>query len=283
MPLPHEEGWSLAAVGLNDGNIHLFRGRGSPIGLAYGGNVWHTWTEPDPYHWRPGDWELLGGPNNYDVSALHNLRGLCATTWDGVNIHVFASAPGYHLGEGKVMHMWTEPNPYHWNQGGWTELDWPPDEPYFCSTTDWNNSNLQLFMFDGDILDHKWTNYAHDFAQGWNPDGWVSVGNYLKQHKTFGHNIAACRWADGNIQVFAWNDGSVLHHMWTEPDPYHWNQGGWIALGPAFGDNFDLAATSWNGPNLQVFAFNQGVLHRMWTEPDPYHWNQGGWKYYSIY
>jgi hypothetical protein len=56
MPLPHEGGISFDAVGLSDGNIHLFSGYGRPNVLAYGGNVWHAWTEPDPYHWNQGGW-----------------------------------------------------------------------------------------------------------------------------------------------------------------------------------------------------------------------------------
>jgi hypothetical protein len=233
MPLPHEGGTSFDAVGLGDGNIHLFSGYGRPNVSTYGGNVWHAWTEPDPYHWQT-KWEILGGQQ--DHPALDYLQGLCATTWDGVNIHVFASSRSRHPDTAygsRVSHIWTQHGPSNWSQLGWINLCENPDvypmptSPDICSATDWNNSNLQLFMFDGDVLVHKWTNKS-GLLQNWNPDGWVPIGNYLKQHKTFGCNTAACRWADGNIQVFAWNDGSVLYHMWTEPDPYHWNQGGWV-------------------------------------------------------
>jgi hypothetical protein len=55
----------IAAVGLNDGNIHLFKlsWLGTTVtdssGTHYPYNVVHMWTEPDPYHWNLGGWTFL--------------------------------------------------------------------------------------------------------------------------------------------------------------------------------------------------------------------------------
>ncbi len=87
----------------------------------------------------------------------------------------------------------------------------------------------------------------------------------------------AVSWAGNNIQVFARRHDNRLYHMWTDPDPYHWNQGGWMPLGEKRPFAGDPVAVSWAGNGIQVFAHgNDDRLYHMWTTGGD-QWNQEGW------
>jgi hypothetical protein len=195
------------AVALSNGGLEVFA-------IGKDNQLYHLWTDPDPYHWgNDGQWAALGQQQSFKSSPV-------AVALSNGGLEVFAIRQDNYL-----CHIWTT-GPGKWNPNGWMTVGQQIPFVGSLAAVRWAGDNIQVFAIGSDnYLYHLWTN-----APGqWNPNGWMTVGQQIP----FAAGPTAVEWTvDGNIQIFAIGKDNQLYHLWTDPDPYHWgNDGQWAALG----------------------------------------------------
>ncbi|MFE7332303.1 hypothetical protein ACFU8W_47120 [Streptomyces sp. NPDC057565] len=249
------EAYSDVGVGRNmDGRLEIF---------AIGGDrsVYHRWHGGSDNGWNDGGWgvEPLGGVCRSEVAVGGNADG---------RLEIFGV--GYDSG---VYHRWQKAPAGNWNAGGWG-ID-PLGGVIYSNLIVASNQDMRQEVFgrgSDNAVYHRWQTAP---SNGWNADGWQSLGGAIVGDVAVAWNGAHC------LEAFVRGAGAKgVYHRWQTAPSNGWNAYGWQPLGQPTEDGF----IPWNvsiGQNqdrsLHVFIVysDHNVYHR-WQEGGG--WNSSGWE-----
>jgi len=193
----------VGAARNQDGRLEVF-------GIGGGGAMYHTWQTTAGGGWA--GWSSLGGSFDAGVGAVTNADGRLEVLGLG----------GGGAGGGSAMYRLWQSSPGGGWAGSWASLG----GGFLMGTGVAANADGRLEAFGVGNDDATW-HYAETAAgQGWNSDGWSSLGGANRPTPSV---AGATTNADGRVEIFTIDGSGGVQHSWqVTAGAGDWS--GWSAL-----------------------------------------------------